>query len=185
MPSALLLHHPATPCDAIKALAVDVDLGRDGWLKLLYSVAGDIGRLRVPAMRPPSRAHRLWRHTCFEAFIAAPGATACCECNFAPSTEWAAYRFSAYREGMRVAEAVRPPSITVSRDAHRLELEAVLCLEGLPEVGGTGAFRLALSAVIEETDGRRSYWALAHPPGQPDFHHRGSFILDLVRPGVV
>src|SRR3546814_3736372 len=31
--------------------------------------------------------------------------------------------------------------------------------------------KLALSAVIEELDGTKSYWALAHPPGKPDFHH--------------
>ena len=29
--------------------------------------------LRVPAAAPPARADGLWRHTCFEAFIAAPG----------------------------------------------------------------------------------------------------------------
>jgi hypothetical protein len=41
--------------------------------------------------------------------------------------------------------------------------------------------RLALSAVIEETDGRKSYWALAHPPGTPDFHHPDCFTLELPR----
>ena len=30
---------------------------------------------------------------------------------------------------------------------------------------------LGLSAVIETDDGRLSYWALAHPRAQPDFHH--------------
>ena len=37
----------------------------------------------------------------------------------------------------------------------------------------------AVSAVIEETDGTRSFWSLAHPPGKPDFHHRDSFALEL------
>jgi len=40
-------------------------------------------------------------------------------------------------------------------------------------------FGLGLSAVIEETSGRKSYWALAHPPGKPDFHHTDSFALEL------
>jgi hypothetical protein len=40
-------------------------------------------------------------------------------------------------------------------------------------------WQLALSAVIEETNGRISYWALAHPFGQPDFHHSDCFALDL------
>ena len=30
---------------------------------------------------------------------------------------------------------------------------------------------LGLSAILEEADGTISYWALAHPPGRPDFHH--------------
>ena len=38
---------------------------------------------------------------------------------------------------------------------------------------------LGISAVIEEQDGRLSYWALAHPPGKPDFHHRDCFALRL------
>ena len=184
MPSALLLCHPSTPCDAIITPAVDVDLGRGDWLSLRYSIAGEIGRLRVPATRPPSRADRLWQHTCFEAFAAAPGTAAYCEYNFSPSTEWAAYRFSAYREGMRVAE-VRPPSMAVSRDARRLELRAALRLGRLLEASGSRVVQLAFSAVIEDANGRHSYWALAHPTGKPDFHHRDGFILDLVRPEAV
>jgi hypothetical protein len=43
--------------------------------------------------------------------------------------------------------------------------------------------RLGLSAVIEDIDGRLSYWALKHPPGKPDFHHPDSFALDVTLPG--
>jgi len=39
--------------------------------------------------------------------------------------------------------------------------------------------KLGLSAVIEEIDGTKSYWALAHPPGKPDFHHPDCFALTL------
>ena len=39
--------------------------------------------------------------------------------------------------------------------------------------------RLGLSAVIEEADGRVSYWALAHPAPKPDFHHAGTLALQL------
>ncbi len=42
-----------------------------------------------------------------------------------------------------------------------------------------GASHLALSAVIEERDGTKSYWALAHAPGAPDFHHADCFTLEL------
>ena len=37
----------------------------------------------------------------------------------------------------------------------------------------------ALSAVIEEADGTKSYWALAHAPGKPDFHHADGFALEM------
>jgi hypothetical protein len=39
--------------------------------------------------------------------------------------------------------------------------------------------RLALSAVIEEAGGAKSYWALAHPPGRPDFHSAAGFLVPL------
>ena len=32
-------------------------------------------------------------------------------------------------------------------------------------------WRVGMSAILEEEDGTISYWALAHPPGRPDFHH--------------
>jgi hypothetical protein len=38
---------------------------------------------------------------------------------------------------------------------------------------------LAISAVIEEADGTKSYWALTHPTGKPDFHASESFALTL------
>jgi len=40
-------------------------------------------------------------------------------------------------------------------------------------------WKLGLSAVIEERNGRKSYWALRHPAGQPDFHHPDCFALEL------
>jgi hypothetical protein len=39
--------------------------------------------------------------------------------------------------------------------------------------------RLAVSAVTQSDQGVISYWALAHPPGKPDFHHRDGFALRL------
>ena len=39
--------------------------------------------------------------------------------------------------------------------------------------------RLNLTAVIEEEGGHKSYWALAHASGPPDFHNRDCFIAHL------
>jgi len=40
-------------------------------------------------------------------------------------------------------------------------------------------WRLGLSAVLEETDGTKSYWALAHCGEKPDFHDAGCFTAKL------
>ena len=40
-------------------------------------------------------------------------------------------------------------------------------------------FAIGLSAVLEQQDGTKSYWALAHPPGAPDFHHPDCFVARL------
>lgn len=45
-----------------------------------------------------------------------------------------------------------------------------------------GQWEAAISAVIEEADGTKSYWALRHPPGKPDFHHPDCFALELPAP---
>jgi hypothetical protein len=55
----------------------------------------------------------------------------------------------------------------------------VLALGGLDEIKSAGRWQMSLTAVIEETNGRKSYWALAHAAGKPDFHHKDGFILEL------
>ena len=45
-----------------------------------------------------------------------------------------------------------------------------------------GNTQIGLSAVLEEKDGTKSYWALRHPPGKPDFHHPDCFALELPAP---
>jgi hypothetical protein len=40
-------------------------------------------------------------------------------------------------------------------------------------------WELGLSAVLEEKDGAKSYWALAHRGDKPDFHDAGCFTARL------
>ncbi|HEV2364639.1 MAG TPA: hypothetical protein VGS12_10645 [Caulobacteraceae bacterium] len=101
------------------------------------------------------------------------------EFNFSPSSEWAAYRFDSYRSGMRAA-GVPPPRLLFERVESTLALSALLELGG--SVSSEGAWRVALSAVIEDTSGTLSYWALAHPAARPDFHHPEGFVLELPPP---
>jgi hypothetical protein len=174
-----LQRHPDTPCAAATRFAVDVERLRGGSLVLSYTVTGIISDLRLPPVAASTRTDELWRHTCFEAFISPLPGEAYYEFNLAPSTQWATYRFDGYRSGMRVAAEIAAPRIDVQTDPARYTLQAVLTLDALPDLRRDGRWRLALSAVIEEINGGKSYWALAHPPGKPDFHHADGFTYEL------
>jgi hypothetical protein len=145
---------------------------------LSFVLTGQIGDIRLPPVGPPARADDLWRHTCFEAFVCTAPGPAYYEFNFAPSTEWAAYRFDGYRSGMRPAE-IRAPAIEVRSGPGSYSLQASLDLNRLPDLPPEASWRLGLSAVIEDISGGMSYWALAHPPGKPDFHHADGFALEF------
>jgi hypothetical protein len=168
--------HPDSICFAATHIAVEVARPRAGSLLLTYSLTGKMSELRMPPVMAAARTGELWRHTCFEAFVRPSPGAAYYEFNFAPSTQWAAYRFDSYRSGMRVATEISAPRIDVQSAPERYTLQAALDLSSLPRNAG---WRLGLSAVIEETSGRQSYWALAHPPGKPDFHHSDCFALEF------
>jgi hypothetical protein len=160
---------------------IDVRIARNQQvLTISYSIEGDIRCLRVPAPRPPAVADELWKHTCCELFVAKKGDPSYWEWNFSPTGEWAAYAFSDYRQRTRgeresptVADLAAP--ISVRRVDDRLELEASVQLDSSHGI----QLVAALSAVMEEKGGGLSYWALKHPPGKPDFHHRDAFALEL------
>lgn len=167
-PTAILQPHPETI--GTPATGVEVYVERDGrllWLR--FVVEGDVDRIAWPAGAGQGRADDLWRHTCFEAFVATDDGYV--EYNLSPSSQWASYRFDGPRAGMRTAEEVA----TVEGMDGASDLIALEARIELPH----GAQRLGLSAVIESVDGGMSYWALAHPSVRPDFHHPDSFVLDL------
>jgi hypothetical protein len=178
MRQALKLHP-----DSLSFATTDIEVGvarpRAGSLVLCYFVAGKINDLRMPPVIPGGQADELWRHTCFEAFIRGSRDEDYYEFNFAPSTQWAAYRFSSYRRGMRVATEISAPRIEVQSDDGLYRLQASLDLDQASSLRRDAAWRLGLSAVLEETSGRKSYWALAHPPGKPDFHHSVCFAHEI------
>lgn len=170
-----LRHHP----DSLSLVAthIDVDLVRPhaGSLVLCYFVTGKIGGLRLPPIAAPVRAEELWQRTCFEAFVRCEASDIYYEFNFAPSTQWAAYQFDGYRSGMREASGVSAPAIAVKTSSALFRLQASFELGQLSDLPRDARWRLGLSALIEDTSGSKSYWALAHPPGKPDFHHPDCF----------
>lgn len=163
---------------------IDVEVARPraGGLVLSYLVTGKICGLRLPPVMAAARTDELWRHTCFEAFVRASAGPAYYEFNFAPSTQWAAYRFDGYRSGMRAASEIGAPRIDVQSSADRYTLQATLELDRLSGLPRDTPWRLGLSALIEDTNGRQSYWALAHPPGKADFHHADCFVHEFSPP---
>lgn len=148
---------------------------------LAYCVDGDMARLSIPSPRPPLRSDELWRETCFEAFFRPTVTGDYYEFNFASSGAWAAYRFSGYRQGMRPIEPLQPPLITCTQDDRQLRLNVRLHAALLT---GNHA-QVALTTVLQDTEGQVSYWALAHAPGKPDFHNAHGFTATLAagRPG--
>lgn len=175
--------HPRTPTDAVRGIVVRLCRRPGGNLAVTYSLDGDLARVRVPAPCPPRIASRLWQHTCCEIFIACKGLPAYHEFNLSPSGEWAAYAFDAYRapRAGKWQAAGLEPHIAVRGSAGELELDAVICLDRLSAPLSGAQLALALSAVIEDSNGMLSYWALRHPPGAPDFHHPEAFALELAK----
>jgi len=153
---------------------------REGTLKIAYDLHADLERLRIPPPGAPRIAEGLWRNTCFELFIRPEGAAAYHEFNFSPSGEWAVYAFERYREGAPLADETLDPRVMVRCAAQTLELAAAIDLTRLSPRHASAHLGLAISAVIEDSDGTLSYWALRHPPGRPDFHHADGYAIDLI-----
>jgi hypothetical protein len=171
-----LICHPASPTNAVRTLRAHISEATDGALRVAYVIEGELARIRIPEPRVPRFTDNLWQHTCFEMFIRQDGAHGYHEFNFSPSGEWAAYAFERYREAKPASDVTPDPQITLSRGAGSLELNARVPLERL----SPGALlTLGLAAVIEDTDGTLSYWALAHPADRPDFHHPDAFTFEL------
>jgi hypothetical protein len=175
----ILKCHPHTLSSAATRVEVEVARAHEGSLVLRYLVSGKIGDLRLPPVTAPARADGLWQHTCFEAFLRSPPQTGYYEFNFAPSTQWAAYRFGSYRKEMRVATEFSAPMIELLSASDCYALQVSLDVDGLSMLPREAGWRLGLAALIEETDGRKSHWALAHPPGKADFHHPDCFAYEL------
>ena len=172
MQTHLLACHPQHPPLGVTQVEAKI-IGRDAnWLRARWRVEGSQS-LVVPPFAGKGRADELWQTTCFEAFLRPLGGEPYSEWNFAPSGRWASYDFSGYREGMTPAEVDSPPYIRVEDNFTWWALGATIAIPADTN------WELGLSAVLEEKDGTKSYWALAHPGEKPDFHDPGCFAARL------
>lgn len=170
--------YPSTSPETVRAVGVLVRRSASAELRMTFRLEGDIPRIRVSLPGVPRIATQLWRHTCFEAFIAVEGQPAYHEFNFAPSGEWAVYAFCGYRNGGPLANEMMRPQIAVRSTGSRLELDTLVRLDALSAIHPSASLRIGLGAVIEASDGL-SYWALRHPADKPDFHDADGFALLL------
>jgi hypothetical protein len=170
--------HPSRRPETVRSIQVLVRRSPSAELQMTFRLEGDIPRIWVPSPGEPRIATQLWRHTCFEAFIAVEGQPAYHEFNFAPSGEWAAYAFCGYRNGGPLANEMMRPDIAVGSTGNQLELDTLVRLDSLSAIHPRASLRIGLSAVIEASDGL-SYWALRHPADKPDFHDADGFALLL------
>ncbi|MEO6225684.1 MAG: DOMON-like domain-containing protein [Sphingomicrobium sp.] len=171
-----LIPHPATPPSRPFDVWVGVDhagaFGATATTNLWFCMAAPMQQFVIRESEAPGRRDELWQSTCFEAFLKGSNGDYR-EWNFAASGDWAAYDFTGYREGMALAEIESPPYL---RTEDNLTWWAV----GATFTGPAGvALNLGLSAVLEETNGTKSYWALAHGADKPDFHDAGCFTARL------
>ena len=174
-----LILHPDFECDTVRSLDVEIARAKPGVLTLAYRLKGKTADLHLPTLATPARTDELWRRTCFEAFVKPAPGEAYFEFNIAPSGQWATYGFSGYRADMSSPAEGVEPAIQSRITADLYELDVVLDLSRLPHADAP--WRLGVSAVIEEASGRKSYWALTHPPGKADFHHADGFALEILR----
>lgn len=172
-----LIPHPATPPGEPFRLWASVDhagaFGAMATTNIWFGIGAPAARFVIPE-GSGARVDALWQSTCFEAFLRSEDEDAYREWNFAPSGDWAAYDFAGYRDGMAEAGVGQPPYIRMEDNLTWWTLGATVAVEAEKR------WQLGLSAVLEERDGTKSFWALAHPPGdKPDFHAADCFAARL------
>ena len=160
-------------------LVLDGHLDRHGLeMTIQYQMLGSIERLVIggPSANP-ERRDELWRTTCLEFFLAAPGKEAYWEFNLSPEGHWNVYRFDGYRQGMAPEAGYDTLPFQVRRDPHSLQLSLHCPLP--PGIGPDQPIEVGICAVLELEGSLPTFWALTHPGTKPDFHRRDSFAIRL------
>ncbi len=147
-------------------------------LTIVYCLSGALQSLSIPEpSTQPQRKTGLWEETCFELFMAPAGLGSYWEFNFSPAGHWNVYYFDGYRLGMREEAAWQSLPFTVELQDSGLRLLVELDLSRVAVQGQR--FDVGVSAVVRQSTGGPSYWALCHRGPVADFHRRDGFIVSL------
>ncbi len=151
------------PIRAVTAAITPTDTGCEAEFRLDGRVSG----IKVPEPAPAARTDNLWKTTCFEIFWQPIGQPGYVEFNLSPSGRWASYDFDSFREGMRDAPV---DAISLSCSHRESDGAGELVLSASVAAQLPTPAQVALNAIVEHADGALQYWALAFPPGPPEFH---------------
>ncbi|MEO1395457.1 MAG: DOMON-like domain-containing protein [Cyanobacteria bacterium J06634_5] len=162
-----------------------------------------------PNATGPKRCDRLWEKTCFEFFIAQGTThdqqQPYWEFNMAPSGDWNVFALNSYRQGLREETAIANLPFAVHSAPDGLHLSVTLNIaELITSEASTAPLQLGVSMVVllradtteegkvkgkrnhmieeeaaEEGAVKETFWAIAHPAPQADFHHPKSLSLQL------
>jgi hypothetical protein len=168
------------PAPAIPDITITGHISRrDKLLAVNYLLTGNAEDVFLPPpVAHPSRKDELWKQTCFEFFLAIESQPQYWEFNMSPSGDWNVYRMDAYRRvGFQEETSIERLPFEAQKEENTFVLNAVVDLSSLFPLND--CLEVAITAVIQTLDGTQTYWALAHPAPQADFHLRESFILAL------
>jgi hypothetical protein len=148
-------------------------------LAVYYSLSGNVGNILFPEIsQQPKRKDELWTATCFEFFLAIPEQPQYWEFNMSPSGDWNIYHIDTYRRlGFREERRIQRLPFSVRKEAGCVSIEVSVDLSRI--VRAQEPIQTGITSIIQTNDGLESYWALAHPNPQADFHLRESFTLEL------
>lgn len=129
-----------------------------------------------------TRLNLLWQKTCFEMFFRCSQRSEYYEININELGEWNVYHFHNYRNPAPPQPEPNAQLINFVFDQNRFELNkfeisAEIQIKDFFKKQKADDLELNLTAIIKQSDGTTSYWAVQHAQSQPDFHHQESFIL--------
>jgi hypothetical protein len=142
-----------------------------------YKLQGQTQIIIPPIVDTPTRQGNLWEHTCCEFFLGLQNSTQYWEFNLSPAGHWNVYRFLNYRQNLVEETAFDSLPFQVLQENETLQLKLEINLPKIILL--EQSFEVGISSVIENEQGKLSYWALTHSAEEADFHQRDSFALYL------
>ncbi len=156
-------------------------------LTIVYLLSGDLEKVAIApdtshhSKLGGARRDRLWEQTCFEFFLSSDleptEHTPYWEFNLSPSGDWNVFALDGYRQGLKEEAAISHLSFQVERSSESVYLKLETDVSDLVNVDRPRS--LGVSAVVVLEDGTQTFWAIAHPGAEADFHHPKSFVVIL------